>query len=55
MPRRNLEALDYAIARTDLAVACLKGTLREAERRAKRLRHTRAMLTVCRGQRRAVA
>ena len=28
MPQRKTEALDHAIARADLAVACLKGTLR---------------------------
>jgi hypothetical protein len=61
MPQGNLEALERAIVRADLAVACLKGTLRlraalgrsqdragrllrEAERRAERLRHARVLL-----------
>jgi hypothetical protein len=62
MPQeRNPEALERAIARADLTVACLRGTLRlwaalgwpedragrllrEAERRAERLRHARVLL-----------
>jgi hypothetical protein len=68
MPRQRIsEALDRAIARADLRVACLRGTLRlwaalgrsqdgpghllrEAERRAERLRHARALLAVGRGR-----
>ena len=72
MLQGNLEALEHAIARADLTVACLKGTLRlcaalgrsrdragqrlrEAERRAERLRHARQLLAVGRGRRRAAA
>jgi hypothetical protein len=67
MPQRIPEALDRAIARADLRVACLRGTLRlwaalgqsqdraghllrEAERRAERLRHARMLLAVGRGR-----
>jgi hypothetical protein len=66
MPQqRNPDALDRAIVRADLKVACLRGTLRlwaalgrsqdragrllrEAERRAERLRHARVLLAAAR-------
>ena len=73
MPQQRIpNALDRAIVRADLKVACLRGTLRlwaalgqsqdraghllrEAEGRAERLRHARAMLAVGRARRRAAA
>jgi hypothetical protein len=72
MPQRIPEALDRAIVRADLKVACLRGTLRlraalgrsqdragrrlrEAERRAERLRHARALLFTTRRPRRMAA
>ena len=73
MPQQPIpDALDRAIVRADLKVACLRGTLRlwaalgqsqdraghllrEAEGRAERLRHARAMLALGQGRRRAAA